>query len=103
VRKYEALFILAETVREDQVDAFNERIRGEIEKLGGTIQTIEPLGRRTFEIPLKKRESGVYVRFEFSLDPARMAAFQERLKMNEDIFRVQIVKVEQPAGAGSGG
>ncbi len=101
MKSYEALFILAETVREDQMDAFNERIRTEINKVGGTVRQIVPMGRRPFAIPLKKRESGVYVRFDFDLDPVQMAALQERLKMNEDIFRVQIIRDDQPTGVKS--
>ena len=99
MKSYDALFILAETVREDQVDAFNDRIRGEIEKLGGAVRQVVPMGRRAFAAPLKKRASGVYVRMTFDLEPSKMASLQERFKMNEDIFRVQIVVADRPVTA----
>lgn len=93
MKPYEALFILAETVRDDNLDAFTDKLRGEIERAGGTIEQTLPMGRRSFAAPLKKREGGIYLRIDFQMAPGQVAGLRSRLLLNEDLFRFQIVEV----------
>ena len=93
MKPYEALFILAETVRDENVEEFAAKIRAEIERAGGTIEQTLPMGRRSFASALKKREGGVYLRIDFQIEPDKLAGIQSRLKLNEDIFRMQMVGV----------
>ena len=79
------------------VESVLERVSSEITKLGGTVSESRVLGRREFARPLHKIESGLYARVAFKLDPGAMAALRGRLKLVEDIFRIQIVKVEAAA------
>jgi ribosomal protein S6 len=95
LKPYEALFILTETVRDENVEEFASKARAEIERLGGVIEQSLPMGRRPFAIPLHKREGGVYLRIDFKMDPAKIAPMQARFKLNENIFRMQLVNVEQ--------
>ncbi len=93
MKPYEALFILAETVRDENVEEFAAKARAEIERLGGVIEQTLPLGRRPFAVPLHKREGGVYLRIDFQMDPAKFPALQPRFRLNENIFRMQFVGV----------
>ena len=95
MKPYEALFILAETVRDENVEEFASKARAEIERLGGVIEQSVQMGRRPFALPLHKREGGVYLRIDFKTDPAKIAPLQARFKLNEHIFRMQLVNVEQ--------
>lgn len=95
MKPYEALFILTETVRDENVEEFASKARAEIERQGGVIEQTIPMGRRPFSIPLHKREGGVYLRIDFQMDPAKIAPMQTRFRLNENIFRMQLVNVEQ--------
>lgn len=95
MKSYEALFILAETVRDENVEEFASKTRSEIERLGGVITQSMPMGRRPFAASLQKRDGGVYLRIDFQLDPAKIAPLQARFKINENIFRMQLVSVEK--------
>ncbi len=90
--KYEALFIFSGSVKEEALDNVIAASTAEIEKLGGTIQQIDKLGRKTFARPLKKAEHGTYVKVRFSLDGQQIAKLRLRFKHNEDCLRLQIVK-----------
>ncbi|MBO7222598.1 MAG: 30S ribosomal protein S6, partial [Kiritimatiellae bacterium] len=59
-RNYEALLIFAGNVNEDSLDKAIERANGDIEKLGGKIESVENLGRKQFARVMGKCESGVY-------------------------------------------
>ena len=64
-------------------------------RLGGTILSTESLGKRTFSRPMKKRESGVYVKVRFEMDPSKVAELVNRYKLVEEVFRVQILAVDE--------
>jgi ribosomal protein S6 len=95
LKPYEALFILAETVRDENVEEFAAKARAEMERLGGVIEQTLNMGRRPFAVPLHKREGGVYVRIDFQMDPAKFTELQPRFRLNENIFRMQFVCVEK--------
>jgi len=91
LKTYEALVIFPSAVKEDFLEKNVEKIRGEIAKLNGSVQDVHAMGLRTFARPLKKKDAGNYTRFRFSMDPAGVNPLRARLKLNEDIFRLQIV------------
>ena len=53
------------------------------------------LGRRQFSRPMKKEDSGQYARVDFDLDPGSVKALLARFKLNESIFRLQIVAADE--------
>jgi ribosomal protein S6 len=97
VRTYEALFIFANSLKDEARDKALERIREEIGKLKGTVLGTEALGRRQFARPMKKLEGGFFVKLVISLDPRNVDPLLARFKLNEDIFRVQIVTTAEKA------
>ncbi len=89
-RNYEALFIFGGNVREDTADKSVDKVKSEIEKLGGTVEQADLLGRRQFARTMGKRDSGVYAKIRFSMDPQSIAPLHARYALDEDCFRVQI-------------
>lgn len=98
--KYEAMLIFPESMKDESLDAAFEKIGAEIVKLGGTVENKTRMGRRSFARPLQKHAGGQYAVIGFFLDGAKVAALQARFKLNEEIFRVQVVRaVEAPVEA----
>jgi ribosomal protein S6 len=96
LKTYEALLIYPNKLKEEDLDNAIVRVRDDISKLGGAPGAVEKLGSQTFARPLGKQQVGFYVRLAFSLDPERVAALRKRLRLNEELFREQITRVEQP-------
>lgn len=92
---YDGLFIFGESVRDDRVGEMTGYVTGEIEKLGGKIVGTRDMGRRQFARTMQKKESGAYVAVTFKLDPAKVAALSARYKLNDDVFRCQIVRLTE--------
>jgi small subunit ribosomal protein S6 len=99
LKMYEGLFIFPDSMKEDAVQAAAGRLRSEIEKLGGVVHEVIPLGRRQLARTLKKMECGFFVRIAFDLDPSKVAALRARFKLNESLFREQVVQVDKRAPA----
>jgi len=43
---------------------------------------------------MQKRDNGVYVKIRFELDPSQISALLSRYRLAEDVFRVQILAVD---------
>ncbi len=91
LKKYKGTFIFANSAKDDVMAGILDKIKGEIEKLGGEVLSVDIKGRRTFARPMSKRESGIYVIQVFTLDTESIGPLRNRFKLNDDIFRVQLI------------
>ncbi|NCD22457.1 MAG: 30S ribosomal protein S6 [Spartobacteria bacterium] len=91
MNKYEAMIIFQESLKETDWDGAVDAVRAEIEKLGGKMTSSTRLGKREFARVMQKRESGHYGLIAFQLAGDKVAPLQARLKLDERIFRVQVV------------
>ncbi len=94
MKKYDALYIFVGTLRDDAVEASLEKALAEVTRLGGNVLEKVSLGKRSFSRPMRKRESGVYVKVRFELDPQKVDELVNRYHLVEEVFRVQILAVD---------
>ena len=95
MKKYDGLYIFASLAKDDVLDKQIEKVRGEITRLSGNVLTTEVFGKKTFARPMHKRDNGVYVKIRFELDPLQVTTLIGRYHLIEDIFRVQILAVDE--------
>ena len=93
MKKYDALYIFVGTLRDDAVESSLEKALAEVTRLGGNVLEKVSLGKRSFSRPIRKRESGVYVKVRFELDPQKVDELVNRYHLVEEVFRVQILAV----------
>ena len=96
---YEGTYIFPDRLTDDDLDAAIKSAAEEITRLNGKVLKTEKLGRRQFARPMKKQTSGHYVRLRFEIDPAKISELHEHYKLNDDVFRVQIVCAQEPSAA----
>ena len=99
LNKYEGVYWLSDGIAEPEVGKAWETVKGEIVKLGGTIQGEKPGGRRPFARPMGNRQGGYYYEIAFDLDPQKVDVLQKRHKLDENVFRVVIVTARKRAAA----
>ena len=92
---YEGLFIFPETLDEETLDLAIVRVKEELEKLGGSLESTTRMGKKNFARPLKKQKAGYYVVMMIKLDGMKLDAFKKRLKLATDVFRSQFVLAEE--------
>ncbi len=90
LKTYDGLFIFSSSLKDEALDAALEKVRKQIETLGGQALHTRPIGVRTFARHMKKRTSGCYARLSFEIDPEKVAQLHQRFKHDESVFRVQI-------------
>ena len=94
MKKYDALYIFVGMLRDDAIEASLEKALAEVTRLGGNVLEKVSLGKRAFSRPIRKRESGVYVKVRFELDPQKVSELVNRYRLVEEVFRVQILAVD---------
>ena len=94
MKKYDALYIFVGIAKDDVLEANLDKALAEVTRLGGHILEKVQLGKRMFSRPMKKRENGVYVKVRLELDPAKVEELVNRYKLVEEVFRVQILAVD---------
>ena len=94
MKKYDALYIFVGIAKDDVLEANLDKALTEVTRLGGNVLEKVQLGKRMFSRPMKKRESGVYVKVRLELDPAKVDELVKRYKLVEEVFRVQILAVD---------
>ena len=94
MKKYDALYIFVGIAKDDALEANLEKALAEVTRLGGNVLEKVQLGKRVFSRPMKKRDSGVYVKVRLELDPSKVDELVKRYKLVEEVFRVQILAVD---------
>ena len=92
---YEGLFIFPETLDEEGLDQAIARVKEELEKLGGTLESTTRMGKKNFARPLKKQKAGYYAVLMFMLEGTKIDAFKKRLVLSTNVFRSQFVLAEE--------
>jgi ribosomal protein S6 len=95
MKKYDGLYIFAGSAKDDALDKQIEKVRNEITRLSGNVLTTDVLGKKTFARPMHKHDNGVYVRIRFELDPLQITTLVDRYRLFEEVFRVQILAVDE--------
>lgn len=95
MNKYDGLYIFTGAVKDDGLDALVEKATAELTRLNGKIISTDVIGKKTFARPMSKKDSGIYVKIRFEMDGANIAALINRYHLSEDVFRVQILAVDE--------
>jgi len=95
MKKYDALYIFVGVAKDDAAEANLEKALAEVTRVGGNVLEKVPLGKRSFARPMKKRDSGFYVKVRMELDPAKIDELVNRYHLVEDVFRVQFLAVDE--------
>ena len=103
MKRYEGLFILNTTGKEEGIKDIIDAVEADITAAGGKVETVQKMDKRPFSrIADKRFTSGFYVNVIFEAEPAVLAQLRTKFAMNSDVFRVLFSKspaVEAAAAA----
>lgn len=101
-KRYEGLFILDMAGKEEGVKDAVDRISTEITTLGGKVETVQKMDKKTFARAAdKKMSAGFYVNVIFHGPPAILEQLKRRFASNDEVFRVLFTNAPEvkPAAA----
>jgi len=97
VKRYEGLFILENAAKEEGLKETIDKISAEITSLGGKVETVQKMDKRSFSrVANKKHSSGYYVNVIFESQPSAIEQLKHRFAMNAEVFRVLFTNAAAP-------
>ena len=88
MKRYEGLFILNTTGREEGVKDALDKISAEITAAGGKVETVQKMDKKNFaRVADKKHSAGFYANIIFAGAPAIIPQLRSKFALNEEILR----------------
>jgi len=91
VREYEIVYVIKPDLSDEERAEKIARIHHLITDHSGEIQNTDDWGKRVLAYEIKHYSEGYYGLINFRLPPEAVAAVEERLNIDEDLLRYQIV------------
>jgi len=100
VKRYEGLFILNISGKEEGVKDTLDKVSADITAAGGKVETVQKMDKKSFaRIADKKFTSGFYANIIFNGTPALVEQLQNKFALNEEVFRVLFTLSPEPKPA----
>ncbi|MEO7318565.1 MAG: 30S ribosomal protein S6 [Chthoniobacteraceae bacterium] len=97
--RYEGLLVLNIKGNEDGAKEVIERLEGEFKKEQADIEQVQRLDRRQFSYVRGPLESGYFVNFVFSAEPAALNKLKAKFTLDEQVYRQNYMKLRAKKAA----
>ena len=95
MKKYEAMFVIRPDLSEEERKNLFDQIKDAVTKNSGVISADSVWAeKRKLTFPIKKYREGLYYLLNFSLSTQAVSGLRQIYKINENILRVLITKLE---------
>lgn len=94
-RFYEVMFIIRPDVAEEDVDKLIAGFETTITTGGGSIRSIEKMGRRKLAYTVRKFNDGTYVLLTIDADGKLVAELERRLRVSEPVIKYITVRMDE--------
>jgi len=89
MKRYEGLFILNTTGKEEGIKDIIDHVSNDITAAGGKIETVQKMDKRAFSrVADKKFTAGFYVNIIFEAPGSALTQLNRTFGLNGDVFRV---------------
>ena len=100
MKRYEGLFVLNTTGKEEAIKDTIDKVSAEIAAAGGKVETVQKMDKKSFaRVADRKYTAGFYVNFVFEGAPTIVAQLRHRFANNEEVFRVLFTHAPEPKPA----
>lgn len=94
LRDYEVVYIIRPDLDEQRRKEKIERINRLIQERGGQVQNVDEWGTRIMAYEIDDFREGYYVLVNFTLPPSEVSSLEERLRVDDELLRYQIVRTD---------
>jgi len=94
MRTYESIFIVHPEVVGDDQTAIIDKYKTILAEQGADVLKIDNWGVRTLAYPVKKQTKGCYVLVIFDAEPAVIAEYERRMRIDDKVIKFQTIILE---------
>ncbi|MBU9726371.1 MULTISPECIES: 30S ribosomal protein S6 [Diplocloster] len=92
MNKYELAVVLTAKIEDEERVATIEKIKGYVERFGGTITKVDEWGKKRLAYEIQKMREGFYYFIQFEADSDAPAEIERRIRIMENVIRYLCVK-----------
>ena len=93
--KYELGVIVRADLEDETFRAEMERVKGFVDRFGGTIEKVDEWGRRKLAYPIKKLNEGMYTFITYTAIGDTANKVEDRLRLMENVLRFLTVRRDE--------
>ncbi len=94
---YEVTYILRPHIDETEFDARIDGITEHLKANGAEVVSVDKMGKRRLAYEIDDVREGFYVIMNFKSDAEQAKELERQLRLNEDVMRALLVKLDKPA------
>ena len=94
-RTYELMFIVRPDMAEEDVDRLISTLESNITSGGGTVKSVERMGRRRLAYVVRKFHDGLYILMTIAGGGELMKELERRLRVTEPVIKFLTVRVDE--------
>ncbi|PKM51605.1 MAG: 30S ribosomal protein S6 [Firmicutes bacterium HGW-Firmicutes-7] len=95
MNKYELAIIINGKLDDESRDAALEKVKGYVERFGGTISKIDDWGKRRLAYEIEKIKEGYYYFIYFEADAEAPNEIEKRIRIMETLLRYLCLNIEE--------
>jgi small subunit ribosomal protein S6 len=94
-RLYEVMFIVRPDVEDDEVEKLITNFSSTVTNGGGTVKSVEKLGRRKLAYMVRKFNDGNYILLTIEANGAVVLELERRLRVTEPVIKFITVRMDE--------
>ena len=91
MNKYELMYILVNSISDEEKEAMIEKINTLVTKNGGVVESVDKIGSKKLAYEINKKHDGYYVLVNFSAESSVPATVTNTLRITENVLRYIVV------------
>lgn len=95
MRDYELIFILHPDLDDTASNDVLEKVKGWITEAGGSVNKVDPWGKRKLAYPIRKQNSGQYFLLNIQIAPGFVTELERNLRFQEPVMRFMVTSIEE--------
>ena len=94
-RTYELMFIVRPDMTDEDQDKLVANLESQVGTAGGTVKSLERMGKRRLAYLVRKFQDGIYVLMTLEGDGAMVKEVERRLRVTEPVIKFITVRVDE--------
>ena len=95
MNKYELAVIVSAKIEDDERAATIEKVKGYIERFGGTITNVDEWGKKKLAYDIQKMSEAFYYFIQFDAESTVPAEIESRVRIMDNVIRYLCVRQDE--------
>jgi len=92
---YESIFIIRQSLTEEETGGIIDKMKGAIEKQGGTLLKVDNWGKKKLAYEVEHDRRGTFVLFQFEANGQVVGQLERLYRLEDSVLKFLTIRVEE--------